>query len=73
MVSAFLWWWGEQSRLRLFRQSPGAVCLLAFTGDTVAVGACFDNQSEDVRDKSELVLRNGQAASVTSHGGFSFG
>jgi hypothetical protein len=48
--------------------ASGTVGLGAFLGDSVAVKPGFSNQVERVRRESKLVLRNGQAASVSSHG-----
>jgi hypothetical protein len=51
MVSVFAWWWIKQSRLRFLRKSAGAVCLVAFAGQTVSVQSAFLHQGERVGDK----------------------
>jgi hypothetical protein len=68
----FAWWWSEQNRLRCLRKNPGVVCLVAFAGKTISVQSAFLHQGERVGDKSKLVLRNRQAASVSFHCDFSF-
>jgi hypothetical protein len=62
----------EQTRLRGFGGTPGAVCLVPFAGQTVSVKSAFGKQGECAGDKTKLVLRDWQAVSVASHGGFAF-
>jgi hypothetical protein len=62
----------EQTRLRGFGGTAGAVCLGLLSGDAVAVGRVLDNQIERQWREEKLMLRNGQAASVAFHGGCSF-
>jgi hypothetical protein len=46
MVSVFAWWWSEQSRLRFFRKTAGAVCLVAFAGQTFSVKPTLSKESK---------------------------
>jgi len=59
----------EQTRLRGFGGMAGAVCLIPFAGQTVSVLPAILNQGERAGDKTKLVLRNGQAAFASFHGG----
>ena len=63
---------GEQTRLRGFGGTAGTVCLVPFASQTVSVLPEFGNQGERVWNKAKLMLRNGQAASVSFHGEFAF-
>jgi hypothetical protein len=49
----------------------GAFCFFAFAGKAFAIKAGFLNQVERVGGKPEFVLRDVQAASVSSHDRFS--
>ena len=62
----------EQTRLRGFGGTAGAVCLVPFAGQTVSVLPEFGNQGERVWNKAKLMLRDWQAASVSFHGVFAF-
>src|SRR5580658_8457711 len=67
MVSVFSRWWVEQRRLRFLRENLGAVCLVAFAGQTFSVQRRFGNQAKSVGYEAKLMLRNLQAASVAFH------
>jgi hypothetical protein len=58
----------EQTRLRGFGGTAGAVGFGTFAGDAVAVGPVLDNQIERQWREKKLMLGNGQAASVAFHG-----
>jgi hypothetical protein len=60
----------KQTRLRGFGGTAGTVCLGSFTGKTISVQSGFECEIERVGRKSKLMLRNGQAASVSFHGCF---
>ena len=62
----------EQTRLRGIGGTASAVGFGTFAGDSVAVGAVLDNQIERQWREQKLMLGNGQAASVSFHGGFAF-
>jgi len=62
----------EQTRLRGFGGTAGAVCLGLFSADSVAVKSGVLNQIERAGRKAKLVLRDWQAASVSFHGVFAF-
>jgi len=61
----------EQTGLRGFCGTAGAVGFGSLAGDAFAVGPVLDNQIERQWREQKLMLGNGQAASVSSHGGFS--
>jgi hypothetical protein len=60
----------KQTRLRGFGGTAGAVCLGQFSADSLAVKCGVLNQIERGGRKPKLMLRNGQAASVSFHGRF---
>jgi len=62
----------EQTRLRGLCGTVGTVCLGLFTADPVAVKSGVLNQVERGGRKAKLMLRDGQAASVSFHGVFVF-
>jgi hypothetical protein len=68
LESAFSRWRDKKCRLRGFRESAGAVCLVTFEGKTVSVLPGFLNQGERVWDKAKLVLWYWQAAFGSFHG-----
>jgi hypothetical protein len=59
---------GEQSRLRCLGCKPCLLCLGSLAGDAVAIKRNLGKQVECVRRKSELMLRQRQAAFVPFHG-----
>jgi hypothetical protein len=64
---------GEQAGLLGFRGTTGAVSFGTFAGDAVAVGPVLNGQIERAWGERKFVLGDGQAAAVSSHGGFSNG
>ncbi len=62
----------KQTRLRGFYGTAGAVGFRLFSGDSFAVKSGVLNQIERVGREAKLMLRNGQAASVSFHGVLAF-
>jgi hypothetical protein len=62
----------EQTRLRGFGGTAGAVGFGTFAGDAVAVGPVLDNQIERQLREQKLMLGDWQAAFAAFHGGCSF-
>ena len=58
----------KQTRLRGFGGTAGTVGFGSFTGDSVAVKRRFCEQVKSLWRETKLMLRNGQAASVSFHG-----
>jgi hypothetical protein len=59
---------GEQSGLRCLGCKPCLRCLGSLAGDAVTIKRNLGRQVECVRRKSELMLRQRQAAFVPFHG-----
>jgi hypothetical protein len=59
---------GEERCLRCICGAASLCCLGLLSGDALTVQRNLGKQIERVRTKSELVLRNWQAAFASSHG-----
>ena len=62
----------EQTRLRGFCGTAGAVGFGSFPGDSFPVQRCLGEEIKRLWREQKLMLRNGQAASVSFHGVFAF-
>ena len=63
----------EQRGLRGIGGAAALICLGLLFGDALTVEGGFGKETECVRRKTELMLRDGQAAAVAFHGGKEMG
>ena len=63
----------EQTRLRGFGGTAGAVGFGSFPGDSFPVKRRLGEEIKGLWREQKLMLRHGQAASVAFHGGFPCG
>ena len=72
MVSSFPWWWENRAACAFSASLRARSASSRSRAIRSPSSPVFDNQVERVRREAELTLRNGQAASVSFHGGCSF-
>jgi len=63
----------EQTRLRGFGGTAGAVGFVSFAGDSVAVKRRIREQVKSMWRETKLMLRDWQASFAAFHGGFPCG